>query len=106
MSSICTVNPRYSGNKAISRFFALGRRAACKSRSMAGAVASPEQLLKVYDYDALSESDTKELIQRPRIDFSAILDTVRCPSALNRVIGVRTACQPSHQLAKQGKPAL
>lgn len=82
MSCRISVQPNHLGNKAVSRLFTRGRRSACKPRSMAGAVASPEQLLKVYDYDDLSESDTTELIQRPRIDFSAILDTVRCPGSL------------------------
>ena len=34
------------------------------------------QRLKVYHNDSLSEAQKKELLQRPRVDFSSILDTV------------------------------
>jgi hypothetical protein len=40
------------------------------------AVAS-EPLLNVYEYDTLSEEQLGNLMQRPRIDFSSIIDTVR-----------------------------
>lgn len=82
MSSFISANPRCSRSTIVPILLKHGRPAGRKSRSMAGAaVTSTEQLLKVYDYDALTESDTKKLIQRPRIDFSAILDTVRSPVA-------------------------
>lgn len=81
MSSCVTAHPRCSRSKKVSSALSHGRTSSRSCRIMVGSVATPEQLLKVYDYDALTESDTKKLIQRPRIDFSAILDTVRLLSS-------------------------
>lgn len=44
---------------------------------MAAQAVASEPLLKVHDYEGLKDADISELIQRPRIDFSSIIDTVR-----------------------------
>lgn len=46
-------------------------------RKMAAQAVASEPLLKVHNYEGLKDADISELIQRPRIDFSSIIDTVR-----------------------------
>jgi hypothetical protein len=50
------------------------RRAALRIASAATAEA---MALRTYHLDALSAADVKALLARPRVDFSAILETVR-----------------------------
>jgi hypothetical protein len=81
MSSYIASNPRHTRRREFSTTLpSHGRPCVRKRDGMVASVASPEQLLKVHDYDALNEVDIKKLIQRPRIDFSAILDAVCCVS--------------------------
>lgn len=46
-------------------------------RLSVNAIASAEQVLKTVSADNLSNDEIKKLLQRPRIDFSSILNTVR-----------------------------
>ncbi len=54
-----------------------GRAAHRRMAVAAGAVAALDSGLKTYDYDQLSPAEIKALLQRPRIDFTSILSTVR-----------------------------
>jgi hypothetical protein len=68
------------------------KRAARLARVAMQAVAAPEDLgLRTYDAAAMSPEDMADFNARPRIDFSAILRTVRhCPASCAGCI--RGAC--------------
>lgn len=65
----------------------------------ANAVAS-EPLLKVHDYEGLKDADIKQLIQRPRIDFSSIIETVRPLRVSSVVIFFIASCPAAQPLHK------
>lgn len=65
------------GSKFCVRPVLCGRPSARKYCNMQRRAVASDPLLKVYNYDDLSDDATQKLIQRPRIDFKAILDTVR-----------------------------
>lgn len=74
MSSSGTCARNVTRSRASFSRSSIGNR--CRRVMATHAVAS-EPLLKVHDYEGLQDADITQLIQRPRIDFSSIIDTVR-----------------------------
>jgi hypothetical protein len=60
-------------------------------RPHVNAVASVDRVLKTASAETLSEEEVKKLLQRPRIDFSSILSTVRALRA-GRAAGATAGC--------------
>jgi hypothetical protein len=55
------------------------------SKLSVNSIASAERMLKAVSAEALNDQEIKKLLQRPRIDFSSILGTVRmAPTSLGR----------------------
>jgi len=76
----------------------LGRpRRAMASQPLAAAVAAVPGL-RTYSLDKLSASEQKALMARPRVDFTSIVDTVRCPlSAVPRPRNSQCASGAAHR---------
>jgi len=59
-----------------------GRPLHCRLR-VACAAAPPAMALRTYHLDKLSPAESKALLARPRVDFSAILETARLASCVS-----------------------
>lgn len=80
-SAGCSSSGRFAANtrtayRRAPAFSGVSRRRATRAMTIS-AVASPVETLKTYKYDTLSQHEIKALLQRPRIDFTSILNTVR-----------------------------